>query len=302
MQRKKWGKTDMEVSLLGFGASEIGQADCTFGEVEKLLGQALDSGLNVIDTAECYGDSEEKIGKAIGHRRKDYYLFTKCGHASGMELPDWHPRLLEQSIDRSLRRLGTDYLDLIQLHSCSRSVIEDEEAMSVLLRAKKTGKVRYVGYSGDSESALFAVRSGLFDALQISVNIADQEAIQSTIPEAVERGMGIIAKRPIANAVWRWGATPPPNPYHLPYWERLRQLDYGFLANRDPKSTEIAEIALRFTIGVDGIGTVIVGTTKPERWLQNQAIVEKGPLPEEEWAAIRTRWLERSADRHWVGV
>ena len=109
----------MEVSVLGFGGSEIGYQQVAPERVERLLGSALDAGLNVIDTAECYLESEELIGRAVSHRRGDYYLFTKCGHAAGFDLPDWDAHLLAESIDRSLQRLKTDYLALIQLHSCS---------------------------------------------------------------------------------------------------------------------------------------------------------------------------------------
>lgn len=300
MERRTLGSTGMKVSVLGLGASEIGLLNTPMKEVEALLGQALDSGLNVIDTAECYDDSEEKIGRAVGHRRNDFYLFTKCGHASGFDLPDWHPELLERSIDRSLKRLQTDYVDLIQLHSCGSNVLEDEEAMDVLVRAKEAGKVRFIGYSGDSSSALSAVRSGRFDVLQTSVSIADQEAAERIIPEASARGMGIVAKRPIANAAWRWGSSPPPNPYHFPYWERLRLLDYDFLASSSER--QAAEIALRFTIGVAGVATAIVGTTKAGRWHDNAAIVRKGPLPAEEAEAIRARWREAAEGRDWPGV
>src|SRR6266498_4356456 len=125
---------------------------------ERLLNTALDDGLNVIDTAECYGLSEEFIGRTVSHRRHEYYLFTKCGHAAGLEFPDWHPRLLEKSIERSLRRLRTDYLDLIQLHSCSQDVLRRGDVISVLQHARQAGKVRYLGYSGDNQNALSALQ------------------------------------------------------------------------------------------------------------------------------------------------
>ena len=85
LERRQFGKTDMEVAILGFGGAEIGYERTEQKDVDKLLNGALDAGLNVVDTAECYIDSEVAIGKAISKRRKDFYLFTKCGHALGGE-------------------------------------------------------------------------------------------------------------------------------------------------------------------------------------------------------------------------
>lgn len=186
MERRAYGNTDMQVSILGFGGAEIGNKDLP--TVEKLLHSALDAGLNVIDTAECYGNSEELIGKALAGRRSEYYLFTKCGHASGLDYPDWDPVLLEKTIDRSLQRLQVDYVDVIHLHSCSEEILRQGEVIEVLKKAKEQGKTRYIGYSGDTKDALYAVQTGVFDSLETSVNIADQEAIDLTIPEALQRG------------------------------------------------------------------------------------------------------------------
>ena len=284
------GSTDMRVHVLGFGGLEI--SDSTDENVSHLLNQNLDEGLNVIDTAECYGQSEELIGRAIGHRRDDYYLFTKCGHAAGLNLPDWHPRLLKQSIERSLQRLKTDYLDLIQLHSCSEELLRRGEVIEVLQRARDAGKVRYIGYSGDRQPALYAVQCGAFDVLQTSVNIADQEALEEIIPQARTRGMGIIAKHPIANIAWKSGQehsrqhSLENHPRYL-YAKRLKKLNYDFL---DQPLEEAVGIALRFTLSVPGVDLAIVGTTKVERWQENVASLAKGALSSEQYQAIRRSW------------
>jgi aryl-alcohol dehydrogenase-like predicted oxidoreductase len=229
MEQRRLGKTGMQVSVLGFGASEIGYEDASLATVERLLGSALDAGLNLIDTAACYADSEALIGQAVGHRRKDYCLLTKCGHdGDEFGLADWAPALIGKSIERSLRRLRTDYLDVVQLHTCEEATLRQGDVVAELQRARDRGLTRHIGYSGDSMTALAAVKTGAFDTLQISVNIADQEAIERVLPVAIDRDLGIIAKRPIANAAWltsRYAI----DSYARPYAKRLRKLRYPFL-------------------------------------------------------------------------
>ncbi|PAD33371.1 aldo/keto reductase [Paenibacillus sp. 7523-1] len=296
MELREYGNTGMKVSTLGFGGSEIG-SNVSKQDVETLLNTALDAGLNVIDTAECYGDSEELIGDVLSHRRDDYYLFTKCGHAAGVDGPDWDAKVLEQTIDRSLRRLKTEYVDVIHLHSCSEEVLRQGAVIEVLQRAKEAGKTRFIGYSGDTTDALYAIGTGVFDSLETSLNIADQEAIDLTLPEARKRNMGVIAKRPIANAAWTFD-TLPEDAYPFVYWRRLQELGYGFLAGNDVQSA--VETALRFTLSTEGVDTAIVGTTKPNRWQQNADLIANGALPQELYDEIRTRWKE-VAGADWTG-
>ncbi len=296
MELRDFGRTGMRVTALGFGGAEIGFGNADLATVERLLNGALDAGLNVIDTAECYNASEELIGKAVGHRRDSFYLFTKCGHAAGLDLPDWDPRMLEQSIDRSLQRLRTDRLDLIQLHTCSEEQLRQGDVIAVLQKARDAGKTRFIGYSGDQDAARYAVDCGAFDSLQTSLSIAEQEPIELSVPYAAERGMGVIAKRPVANVAWRTPDAPPDN-YSAPYWNRLKELDYPFLHGSLP---EAVATALRFTLSVPGLSTAIVGTMKPERWQENAAYANQGPLSPQEYQAIRGRWAQ-AARPDWRG-
>ncbi|MGH7827749.1 MAG: aldo/keto reductase [Candidatus Binatia bacterium] len=297
MEKRKLGQTDMNVSILGFGGSEIGYERVSSTIVERLLNSALDGGLNVIDTAECYIDSEELIGKAVSSRRKDYYLFTKCGHFHGWSRPDWTPASLLKSIERSLRRLKTDQVDLLQLHSCSEQELCKGAAIDALKQARDRGYTRYIGYSGDGKAALYAIQCGEFDTLQISVNIADQEALDLTLPRAIENSMGVIAKRPLANFAWASGNRPPRDSYGYPYWERLGHLKYDFL-QADTKGS--VATALRFTLSIPGVHTAIVGTANPGRFAENASALKTGPLAHELFESIRSRWRQ-VAKPNWTG-
>ena len=302
MMRRKLGRTDMTVSVLGFGGSEIGYESVNARTVARLLGGALDAGLNVIDTAECYENSEELIGKALGARRNECSVFTKCGHGGGWSRADWRPAALLKSIERSLQRLATDRVDLIQLHSCSLAELRKGHVIEALERARERGLARYIGYSGDGEAARYAIECGRFDTLQTSVSIADQEALDLTLPLARRREMGVIAKRPLANVAWQY--TRRPESYYADYWMRLRKLDYPFLrdgagATGTTGSNPIAT-ALRFTVSVPGVHTAIVGTTKPERWQTNASLLGDGVLPQKDFEAIRARWRD-VADPSWEG-
>jgi aryl-alcohol dehydrogenase-like predicted oxidoreductase len=297
MEKRTLGKTGMSVTVLGYGGAEIGFEKAEQSTVTQLLNAALDAGLNVIDTAECYPDSEEKIGEAVAARRDEYYLFTKCGHASGIALPDWDPRLLGLHIERSLRRLRTDRLDLLQLHSCDEATLRAGDVIEALCRARISGKTRFVGYSGDGAAAAYAIECGAFDTLQTSVNIADQEAIDLTLSMAKAAEMGVIVKRPIANAAWRTGKKPA-EAYHHVYWDRLQELKYDFLGG---DVEQAISIALRFTLAQEGVCTAIVGTKNPERWAANaKMLADAGPLDAAQIAAIRARW-KAVAPSDWIG-
>lgn len=295
METRRFGKTDMNVSVLGFGGAEIGFEKAEPATVARLLDGALDAGLNVIDTAECYLASEELIGGAVSRRRGDFYLFTKCGHPDSPGVEDWRPESLLASIERSLKRLKTDRVDLVQLHSCSEAELRKGDVIAALQKARDRGHTRYIGYSGDGGAARYAIECGAFDTLQTSISIADQEAIDLTLPLARERGMGVIAKRPIANAAWRYPSKPD-NAYHQTYWERLQALKYDFV--KDP--AQAPAVALRFTLGLPGVHTAIVGTTRPGRWKENADLLAAGPLPGDQFEAIRARWRE-VADPSWTG-
>ena len=284
MRKVTFGRTGLEVSPLGFGGAPVGYLSTDQDRITTLLNTLLDSGVNVIDTAACYPRSETAVGKAVGHRRDEYVLVTKCGHSvEGAEGRDWSARLIEQTVDRALRRLRTDRIDVMLLHSCDLATLKKGEALGALVRARDAGKIRFVGYSGDNEEAAHA--AGLADVavIETSVSICDQANVALVLPPARQHEVGVIAKRPIANAAWK---NPSEQPgvyasYASTYSKRLKKMgitpsDLGF-----PGEVEQAwpEIALRFTLSQPGVHTAIIGTTDPEHATANIAHLEKGPLP-----------------------
>ncbi|TFE25832.1 aldo/keto reductase [Cohnella luojiensis] len=299
MEQRQFGNTDMRVSVLGFGGYEIAMKgkEKTVKEVQQLLSTALENGVNVLDTASSYNSSEALIGAAVSHRRKDYYLFSKLGEGTsvGLPYPDWDVRNVRPSIERSLRNLKTDYLDLLLIHSCSEDVLRQGELIEAVQRLKKEGLARYIGYSGDSTAALYAVRTNVFDALQTSLNLADQEAIELTLDEAAQRSMGVIAKRPVTNVVWeREGTENAPDVYV----KRMKKLDYPF-AQAD--SDSMIEMSLRFAITYPQVHTAIVGTTNPKHLLENVMSASKGKLSDGDLHLIRSRWKE-AREPAWAGL
>jgi aryl-alcohol dehydrogenase-like predicted oxidoreductase len=188
MEKRKFGKTDMDFSVLGFGGAEIGfNPQQTQADVNQLLNSALDAELNLIDTAAGYLKSEQMIGEAVGKRRKEFYLITKCGALDGFTRSDWSVKGILATIETSLKNLKTDYLDIAQLHSCDSEILKRGEAIEGLQRAQEKGYTRYIGYSGDNDDARYAIEMDVFDSLQTSVSIADQTPIDGNIKLAAEK-------------------------------------------------------------------------------------------------------------------
>ena len=283
---------------MGFGLSGIGSAELTDERAAELLNTALDGGVNFLDTAACYGDSEALIGRTVSGRRGDYYLATKAGHVTGGYGGEaWTARTIRDSIDRSLKRLNTDYLDLVQLHSCGVDVLERGEATGALQQAQREGKTRYIGYSGDNEAAEWAVESGLFDTLQTSFNLVDQKARFGLFDKAKARGMGVITKRPIANGAW--GAAASPSAYADPYFERAQEMLARGELPRAPEDRIL--LALGFTFRHDAVDVVIVGTKRPEYMRANLELVEtRLPIAEETVAELHQRFGAVGQD--WPGL
>jgi aryl-alcohol dehydrogenase-like predicted oxidoreductase len=306
--RSIFGRTGLEVSSLGFGGAPIGYLATEQQHVTRVLNLLLDKGVNVIDTAACYPGSEALIGRAVGHRRNEFVLVSKCGHqVEGVSGAEWSPELINQTVDRALTRLGTDHLDVMLLHSCGLVVLQQGDALAALTRAREAGKVRFLGYSGDNEDAAFATGLPEVDVIETSVNICDQANLTSVLPKARERNLGVLAKRPIANAAWKSSHPGIYAGYAQPYVDRLREMaltpgELGF--DNEPAESAWPEIALRFTLAQEGVHVAIIGTTDPANAQANLVVARKGPLPAA--AVNRIRYAFRAASsrasKPWDGL
>ncbi len=310
VEYRRLGRTNLQVSVVGFGSLSIGLAGTEQHRVSQLLNQALDGGLNMIDTAECYGHPDKNhaeilIGNAIGSRRDEYVLSSKVGHENGHfgQGGDWSSASIQRTIDRSLTRLKTDYLDIVHLHGCTVDVLRSGEVIEALKNARQAGKIRFLGYSGSGSRVRYAIETDDFDVVQLTLNVFEQNAIDDLLPLTRERDIGVIVKRPIGNAVWRFPKRPEWG-WYAEYWDLIEPLDYPFfkgdaLINAGPEGA--AGMALRFLTSTPGVHTAIVGTTSPGRWTQNNGNVTAGLLSAEQYGAIRNKWRALPREKRELG-
>jgi aryl-alcohol dehydrogenase-like predicted oxidoreductase len=304
MEKRRFGRTGLQVSVLGFGGAPVGFLKTDRERVAAILNMLLDAGVNLIDTAVSYEGSEELIAETIGRRRVQFVLVSKAGGrvpgtSDGVE---WSAEQISASVDRSLKRLRTDRVDVILLHSCPLEILQRGEALGALAKARDAGKIRFAGYSGDNEAAAYAASLADVAVIETSINITDQANIDKVLPIAAKHDVGVIAKRPIANAAWKTREQQPGMyaEYAAPYSERLQKMglqpsDLGFDADAWP------EIALRFTLSQQ-VQTAIIGTTNPANARVNIDAASKGKLSAEVVKKIRAAFKHADPVGAWHGL
>ncbi|HEU0032352.1 MAG TPA: aldo/keto reductase [Kofleriaceae bacterium] len=285
MRTRSLGTTGLAVSELGLGAGPLGDERLADAAAERLIHGALELGITLIDTAPSYGRSEARIGAALRGRRDRVVLSTKLGYGVP-GVPDWTGPCITGGIELALERLGTTWLDVAHLHSCPQVVLERGDVIDALDAAVRAGKLRVAAYSGDNGALAWAIDSGRFGVVQCSVNVADQRALDRSVPVAAARGIGVLAKRPLANAAWREPERPDA-PDRATYWDRVHAMGL----------TVTAESALAFVLAQPGISSVLVGTTSLDHLRTMTEVHALGAAAADE---IRTRF--RRHDRGWDGV
>ena len=286
MDSRAFGSTGLTVSSLGLGAGQVGQDSVSEEDAAALLNGALDAGVTLIDTARGYGLSEERIGRHLAGRRDEFVLSSKGGYDID-GVPDWTPAAVTEGIDRALRLTRSERIDIFHLHSCPVEDLRRGDLQDALDAAVVAGKIGIAAYSGDNEHLAYAVDSGRFRSIETSVNIVDQWNLRTVLGRDTD--LGVIAKRPIANAPWRF-VERPVGDYAELYWERLSELDL------DPGDLPWDELALRYTAYAPGVHCAITGTSRLSNLQRNVEIVDKGPLPDEVLARIDAAWTRVGAD------
>jgi len=290
MKTRVFGKNGLKVSVLGFGAGHIGGNNLTEAEASNLLNSVLDLGINLFDTARAYGLSEERIGKHLSYRRKEIIISTKVGYGIN-GVADWSYNSVIMGIDEALIKLKTSYIDIVHLHSCSLEILQRGEVIEALKKALENGKIRVAAYSGENEALEFAAHTGEFGSLQFSLNLFDQKSIDKILPLTMERNIGVIAKRPIANVPWQF-ITQPYGGYCEEYWIRMKKMNLRL-------DIDWLETAIRFAAFTEGVGSIIIGSSSLDHVKQNLKFIEKGKLPETLFSYIRKSFKEN--DDNWIG-
>lgn len=263
---------------IGLGCGALGDASLDEGRVQTLLDGALALGVTVFDAARSYGVAEARLGRDLrGHR---VTISTKGGY--GVDpVPEWTGAAITEGIERARRLLGVDRIDVFHLHSCPLEVLQRAELTDALHAAKRAGRIGRAGYSGDNEALAWAVESGLFDAVQASFSVFDQSN-GPTLRRAKERGLWVMAKRPLGGAAWR---GTPNDDAGREYRRRLELM--GLPIDED--------LAARFVAHAPEVDVALVGTSKLENLRQVVAAVAKGPLPAAVDSSVREAFVNNGA-------
>ncbi len=307
MTYQRLGSSGLSVSIVGLGCNNLGRAGTTSESQEgtdAVVHAAIDAGITLFDVADMYGKapgvSEVQLGKALGRRRDDVVLATKFGlDMNGVNGPDWGARgsrrYIVRAAEASLRRLGTDWIDLYQYHAPD-ALTPVEETLAALDDLVTSGKVRYLGHSNFAgwqvAEAEFTARSGgytPFISAQNPYSLLDRRLEREVVPAAEAYGLGILPYFPLANGLltgkYRRDEVPAgsrlthsrKNVLETADWDQLEAFS-AFARERD--LTEV-QVAFSWLAAQPSVGSVIAGATSPEQVRQNAAAAAWSPSDED---------------------
>ncbi|MBB5206177.1 aryl-alcohol dehydrogenase-like predicted oxidoreductase [Inhella inkyongensis] len=274
------GQTGLRVSPLGFGAMHFDSLEDE-AEVGRLLGGVLDLGLSLIDTARGYGRSEERIGRHLAHRRHEFVLSTKFGY--GVDgIPDWTYDCIVHGVERTLRLMRTEVIDIGHLHSCPLEVLERGEVSRALQDCVRAGKLRVAAYSGENAELAHALADPGMGSVQCSLGLVDR-ANASLIGDTHK---GVIIKRALGGRPWA-RARRPDDFCEGQYWDRWQALA---LPPEALDQLDWDELALRWVAEQPGVDALLLGSRSLGHLAQAQAALAKGPLPTDLREALDAAW------------
>lgn len=263
------GRTGLRVTRLGYGAAHRKPMDDRQRNV--ILNAVLDSGINFIDTAISYGNSEEIIAKFIGHRRSEFFIATK-GHV-------WTMDGIIDGLNRSLRRLKTEYVDVMQLHGPTVEECKKGDLVKALQKLRQQGKVRWIGVSTNLPDLVSYLRWGVFDVFQIPYSALERDN-EDLLYTMAKSGAGIIIRGGIALGEPGIGKGSPQQ------WAKFQEAGLDELRQSGESRSAFM---VRFTLTHPYTQTNIVGTTNPEHLEENVQAVLRGPLPGEIYIEAKRR-------------
>jgi aryl-alcohol dehydrogenase-like predicted oxidoreductase len=312
MQYREFGRTGWKVSEVSFGAWAIGSAWGAVDDRDSIaaLHKAIDLGVNLIDTADVYGDghSEQLIARVLKERREPVYVVTKAGRRLDPHTADgYNAANLARFIERSLKYLATDCLDLVQLHCAPPEVYYRPEVFGALDELVKAGKIRYYGVSVEKvEEALKAIEYPNVQSVQIIFNMFRHRPAELFFGEAKRRRVGILARVPLASGLLTGRMTRETtfaaddhrlfNRYGQSFdvGETFSGVDYetGLQAVEElkalvPPGATLAQLALRWILMFDAVSCVIPGAKRPSQAEENIRAADLPPLTDAQMAMVR---------------
>ncbi len=318
MQYRDFGRTGWKVSEISFGAWAIG--DDSWGHTDDsdslaALNRAIDLGINLIDTADVYGDghSEKLIARLRKERSEPFYVVTKAGRRLNPHVAEGYTKAnLTSFVERSLKNLEVDSLDLVQLHCPPPAIYYMPEVFSALDDLVKDGKIKFYGVSVEKvEEALKAIEYPNVQSIQIIFNMFRLRPTELFFPEALRRKVGILARLPLASGLLAGKMTPtttfPANDHrnwnrdgkNMDLGETFSGVDYdtGLQAVEEirklvPPGVTMAQFAMRWILMFDAVSCAIPGAKRPSQVEDNVRAADLPPLSDAQMRAIERIYNE----------
>ena len=294
MHYRRLGRTDLDVSVIGLGTWQLGGEwgkDFTQAEADAIVDRAAECGMNLVDTAECYGDhlSEQLVGRAIRSNRDHWVLASKFGHrftGNGSRRQEWSAAEVVAQLERSLQALDTDRIDLYQFHSGDDTAFDDDELWAALAAQKQAGKIRALGLSVGRHNSAHQVAQATergIDALQVVYSRIDREPEETLFPSCREQDLGVLAREAMAGGLLS-GKYPPGARFTDPndtrsgrdaeVLEQRLQDVARIKADEVPAALDMAAWSLAWVLRDPAVSTVIPGCKSPEQVEANALAAE----------------------------